>query len=61
VIQKDTLIVEISLDGDLWCALVGANIQEGVAGFGNTPLDALRDLLCQFEERPYNLHNCALG
>lgn len=24
-------------DGDKWCALYGENIQEGVAGFGETP------------------------
>ncbi|KFL31499.1 hypothetical protein JP75_08160 [Devosia riboflavina] len=24
-------------DGDMWCALYGVNIQEGVAGFGSTP------------------------
>lgn len=24
-------------DGDQWCALYGANIQEGVAGFGESP------------------------
>ena len=24
-------------DGDQWCALYGANIQDGVAGFGATP------------------------
>lgn len=24
-------------DGDQWCALYGENLQEGVAGFGETP------------------------
>lgn len=24
-------------DGDMWCALYGENIQEGVCGFGETP------------------------
>jgi hypothetical protein len=24
-------------DGDQWCALYGENIQDGVAGFGDTP------------------------
>lgn len=24
-------------DGDMWCVLYGENIQEGVAGFGETP------------------------
>ena len=24
-------------DGDMWCALYGENLQDGVAGFGETP------------------------
>ncbi len=28
---------KITKDGDQWCALLGDNIQEGVAGFGATP------------------------
>ena len=24
-------------DGDQWCALLGENLQEGVAGFGDSP------------------------
>ena len=31
----------ISLDGDAWCALLGANLMEGVAGFGDTPDKAM--------------------
>lgn len=27
----------ISIDGNQWCALYGANIQDGVAGFGDSP------------------------
>lgn len=27
-------------DGDQWCALYGSNVQEGVAGFGDTPEQA---------------------
>jgi hypothetical protein len=27
----------IFLDGDQWCALLGENLVEGVAGFGDTP------------------------
>lgn len=27
----------ISRDGNQWCALYGANLQEGVAGFGDSP------------------------
>lgn len=29
-------------DGDQWCALYGGNLQEGVAGFGDTPDAAVR-------------------
>ena len=25
----------------MWCALLGANLQEGVAGFGTTPAKAM--------------------
>lgn len=30
-------------DGNQWCALYGANLQEGVAGFGDTPELACAD------------------
>jgi hypothetical protein len=30
------------IDGDKWCALYGANLQEGVAGFGDTPELAMK-------------------
>lgn len=32
----------VFLDGNLWCALYGDNLQDGVAGFGDTPNDAMR-------------------
>lgn len=31
---------QIMLDGNQWCALYGANLQDGVAGFGDSPADA---------------------
>lgn len=31
------------IDGNQWCALYGENIQDGVAGFGSTPYEAMRD------------------
>jgi len=37
--------IRISLDGNQWCALRGANLQEGESGFGPTPAAALADLL----------------
>lgn len=30
-------------DGDQWCALHGSDLQEGVAGFGRSPHEAMRD------------------
>ena len=27
----------LSIDGNQWCALYGANLQDGVAGFGDSP------------------------
>lgn len=32
----------LSADGSMWCALLGDNLQEGVAGFGETPDKAMR-------------------
>lgn len=30
-------------DGNQWCVLLGKNIQEGIAGFGETPYKAILD------------------
>ena len=30
-------------DGNMWCALLGENLQRGVAGFGETPAKAFDD------------------
>lgn len=32
---------EITVDGTSWCALLGADLQVGVAGFGDTPAEAM--------------------
>lgn len=37
-------------DGDMFCALYGANLMEGVAGFGKTPREA-----CAEFDRVWNL------
>jgi len=34
---------KLSLDGNQWCALYGENLQDGVAGFGDTPALAYAD------------------
>jgi hypothetical protein len=31
----------LSLDGNQWCALYGQNLQDGLAGFGDTPEKAM--------------------
>ena len=31
----------IFIDGDKWCALYGDNLQDGVAGFGDSPNEAM--------------------
>lgn len=31
------------IDGNQWCALYGENLQEGVAGFGDSPASAMWD------------------
>lgn len=33
----------LSVDGNQWCALLGADLQSGVAGFGDTPDAAMAD------------------
>lgn len=33
----------LSIDGNMWCALYGENIQDGVAGFGKSPELAYQD------------------
>ena len=40
-------------DGNQYCALYGANLQEGVAGFGDTPAEAMKafDLAWQKGEK----------
>lgn len=37
-------------DGNKWCALYGDNLQEGIAGFGDSPAKALYDFDRAFHE-----------
>ena len=39
--------VTLSKDGDQWCALYGEDLQVGVAGFGETKVDAIAGLFHQ--------------
>jgi hypothetical protein len=32
---------KVFIDGDQWCVLYGENLQDGVAGFGETPAKAV--------------------
>jgi len=55
-IQEEMAIVsmlhpKITKDGNQWCVLYGDNLQEGIAGFGNTPGDAIRDFNCAFNKQ----------
>lgn len=34
---------KLSIDGNMWCALYGDNLQDGVAGFGASPREAMWD------------------
>jgi hypothetical protein len=34
---------KLQRDGDQWCVLFGRNLQEGIAGFGSTPHEAIMD------------------
>jgi len=34
---------KLSLDGNMWCALYGDDLQCGVAGFGKSPDEAMRN------------------
>lgn len=33
----------VYIDGSQWCALYGENLQDGVAGFGDSPASAMYD------------------
>jgi len=35
-------------DGNQWCVMIGENIQEGVAGFGNTISSAISEFKSNF-------------
>lgn len=41
---------QLSIDGDMWCALYGENLQDGVAGFGKSPQLAMDDFDKNFVE-----------
>lgn len=44
-------------DGNQWCCLYGGNLQDGVAGFGDSPIDAIQ----AFEAAMYEKHPRAIS
>lgn len=42
---------KLSIDGDQWCALYGDNLQEGVAGFGDSPANAMWNFDMNWEKK----------
>lgn len=41
---------KLSVDGNRWCALLGDNLQDGVAGFGASPEAAMFDFNKNFSK-----------
>ena len=53
--QQDYLLFsmlkpKIYPDGDVWCVLLGDNIQDGICGFGASPYLAIRDFNASFNK-----------
>ena len=47
-------MIKVFVDGNEWCALLGENLQEGLAGFSDTPAEALRELANLVELQGWN-------
>lgn len=43
--------LRLFIDGDKWCALYGENLQDGVAGFGNSPAEAYENFDKEWNEK----------
>jgi hypothetical protein len=43
--------VSIAKDGDHWCALIGSDLQKGIAGFGESVSEALHNLANEIENK----------
>lgn len=48
--MPENFTIAVTKDGDSWCALKGENLQEGIAGFGDTPVLALGRLVEELNE-----------
>ena len=42
---------KIYMDGNQWCALYGENLQDGVAGFGKSPADAMANFDANWDKK----------
>lgn len=40
----DEWTIRVFKDGNMYCALIGDDLQSGVGGFGVTQVDSIRDL-----------------
>jgi hypothetical protein len=38
------------IDGDMWCALYGDNLQDGVCAFGKSPSEAFKNFDIEWEK-----------
>jgi hypothetical protein len=50
--------INIGVDGDSWCALIGSNVQDGIAGFGYSIHEALHNLADNIYKAEQK-HTCA--
>jgi len=50
-----TLKPSIQKDGNQWCVLLGDNLQEGVASFGKSPLEAIRNFNAEMNKEAQQL------
>jgi len=53
IIHKPSVMYKpkIMLDGNKWCALYGENLQNGVAGFGNSPAEAMANFNLEWDKK----------
>ena len=51
----ETLEVRLALNGEEWCAQVGENLLDGCTGYGDTPVNAIRNLCDNFAANPYEM------
>ena len=42
----------VERDGDKWCALIGENLQEGIAGFGDIVAESVSELKHRVRNQP---------